>query len=282
MQDKNLFFTYDELNAHILDQYPGEKIGFVPTMGALHEGHLSLIELASQNADLVVVNIFVNPTQFNNQIDLEKYPRTLDLDVALIHESFPNVLIVAPSFDEVYPPNLIFPDLDLNGLDTVMEGEFRPGHFKGVCHVVYNLFELVKPAIAFFGAKDFQQVAIIRFMVKTLGLNVKIQIGDTVRNESGLALSSRNQRLSSKEKEDALVIFQTLHFIKENISNYNPNELLKEARHLFHNSNLKLEYLQLVNSDTLMPIDHWDQPVHCCIAAFCGEVRLIDNMQIVE
>lgn len=280
MQDNNLFYSYTDLHLKIQDVFPGKRIGFVPTMGALHEGHLSLIELALHHTELVVVNIFVNPTQFNNANDLEKYPRTLDLDVALIRNKYPDVLIVAPDYEAVYPENVIFPSIDLKGLDDVMEGEFRPGHFKGVCHVVYNLFQLVKPSIAFFGAKDFQQVAIIKYMVKALNINVEIRVGETIRDINGLALSSRNQRLTDAEKQEALIIYKTLRYIKDNYTQYSPEELLVKASEFFDQATLRLEYLQLVNSENLQTITDWNQPTHCCIAAYCGDVRLIDNLQI--
>lgn len=258
----------------------GKSIGFVPTMGALHSGHLSLVKKAIEEMDCVVVSIFVNPTQFNNQTDLLKYPRMLEADVELL-KTVGDVLVFAPSFEEVYPENDSFEPIDLEGRDSVLEGQFRPGHFQGVVHVVRNLFLIVEPDKAFFGLKDFQQVAIIKIMVEKLKLPVRIVACPTSRAANGLALSSRNMRLNDKEKEDSLVIYKTLSYLNELIKDHSPSEAKARAIEFFKKGKLELEYLEIVDGDSLKPLtDHWTKQATCCIAAYCGEVRLIDNSQL--
>lgn len=254
------------------------SIGFVPTMGALHAGHLRLIQRASRENDIVVISIFVNPTQFNNNEDLLKYPRTIELDLALIKEHCTNYLVFTPEVDEIYPLDDPFQPIDLGHLDEVLEGKFRPGHFQGVVHVVHNLFHLVKPEKAYFGQKDFQQLAIIRHMTKTYGFPIEIIACDTLREPSGLAMSSRNMRLSEEQKVEALIIWKTLKFVKANNLILSPSELKQRAVDFFEKGTLKLEYLEIVNAENLLEADDWSKPTVCCIAAYCGEVRLIDNL----
>jgi pantoate--beta-alanine ligase len=276
----NVFYTRESL-IEVLDRErsKGKSIGFVPTMGALHDGHLALVKRAIQQVDTVVVSIFVNPTQFNNALDLEKYPRTLLQDIDLLN-SVENVLIFSPSVEEIYPENDHFEPLNLEGIDSVLEGEFRPGHFQGVVHVVRNLFQIVLPDVAYFGLKDFQQVAVIQLMVKKLNLKVEIIACPTLRADNGLALSSRNKRLKAAEKEEVLIIYKTLNFIKELKENNSPKEARKKAIEFFKKGNLKLEYLEIVDNKNLHPLTNtWAEGSTCCIAAFCGDVRLIDNMQ---
>lgn len=258
----------------------GNTIGFVPTMGALHDGHIHLIQKAIDQVDKVVVSIFVNPTQFNNSTDLDKYPRMLDADVALI-KPLGNVMIFAPTIDQVYPENDHFEPLDLEGIDTVLEGQFRPGHFQGVVHVVRNLFQIIEPNKAFFGIKDFQQLAIIRLMTQKLHLPVEIIACETERASNGLALSSRNLRLSEKQKNDALIIFQTLEYLRSIKDEFNPSEAKVKATEFIKKGNVELEYLEIVDGDTFKILGtEWKDNSTCCIAAYCGEVRLIDNMQL--
>jgi pantoate--beta-alanine ligase len=276
----NVFYTRESL-IEVLDRERsnGKSIGFVPTMGALHDGHLALVKRAIQQVETVVVSIFVNPSQFNNPLDLEKYPRTLKQDIELLN-SVENVLIFSPNVEEIYPENDHFEPLNLEGIDSVLEGQFRPGHFQGVVHVVQNLFQIVSPDFAYFGLKDFQQVAVIQLMVKKLNLKVKIIACPTLRAENGLALSSRNKRLKAAEKEEVLIIYKTLNFIKELKENNSPVEARKKAIEFFKKGNLKLEYLEIVDNKNLHPLTNtWAEGSTCCIAAFCGDVRLIDNMQ---
>ena len=258
----------------------GKSIGFVPTMGALHDGHISLVRSALQVTDQVVVSIFVNPTQFNTASDLDKYPRTLQADIALLQKEG-DIFVFAPAVSEIYPKEDFFAPFDLEGIDLVMEGKFRPGHFQGVVHVVRNLFQIVQPQKAFFGLKDFQQVAVIRLMTKKLALPIEIVACAIERSTNGLALSSRNLRLSETQKEDALILFQTLALLKKLKREFSPAVSREKAIEFFKKGKLELEYLEIVSSETLEALDQtWSESSTCCIAAFCGEVRLIDTAQL--
>jgi pantoate--beta-alanine ligase len=255
----------------------GKSIGFVPTMGALHEGHKALVDKASEENELVVISIFVNPTQFNNQEDLALYPRTLDADLDLL-KTIKNGIVFVPSVADIYPENTSFKPFDLGILDKVMEGKHRPGHFDGVVHVVHNLFKIVEPTKAYFGQKDFQQLAVIRKMNAHYGFPIEIIACETLRENTGLAMSSRNMRLSELEKKESLIIWQTLQFVKDNKVNFLPNELLVKATDYFKSGNLTLEYLDIVEVDSLEEAQDWESQTVCCIAAYCGKVRLIDNL----
>jgi pantoate--beta-alanine ligase len=257
-----------------------KSIGFVPTMGALHEGHLALVKRALNESDCVVVSIFVNPTQFNNLQDLDKYPRMLQADVDLLF-AIGNVLVFAPTVEEVYPENDTYIPLDLEGIENVMEGEFRSGHFQGVVHVVRNLFQIVQPDQAYFGLKDFQQVAVIRLLTKKYRFPIQIIACPTLRESSGLAMSSRNLRLTEKEQEDALIIIQTLKYIQTLKETKSPKEAKEKALAFFSDGKLRLEYLEIVNGSTLKSLDDvWNDYSVVCIAAYCGAVRLIDNLEL--
>ena len=281
MNDLRVFETSRSLKEALqLERGLGKVIGFVPTMGALHEGHMALVQRAYSETDIVVVSIFVNPTQFNNHADLEKYPRMLEKDLELL-ESVGRIWVFAPSYEEVYPETDSFDPMDLEGLEEVLEGTFRPGHFQGVVHVVRNLFHIVEPNKAFFGLKDFQQVAIIRLMVNKLNLPVEIVPCATLRESTGLAMSSRNLRLTDSQREEALIIFRTLEFLRSLGRKIPPSEAKEAAISFFKEGSLELEYLEIVDGSTLKTlITDWGNEPVCCIAAFCGEVRLIDNMQL--
>ncbi|MFM1876987.1 MAG: hypothetical protein RL266_2724, partial [Bacteroidota bacterium] len=233
----------------------GLTIGFVPTMGALHRGHLSLVEAAKQNTDVVVVSVFVNPTQFNSSSDLAKYPRTFDSDRKLLENNGVHVMFF-PSVDEIYPDSASqSPTFDLDGLDQNMEGPNRPGHFNGVVQVVMRLFDLVGADMAFFGEKDFQQLAIIRHMVKKLDYAVNIVGCPTVREPSGLAMSSRNVRLSEQGRVLSTELFETLIQLRNELKTLSPDLALKNAKARIHGTpHIKLEYLELVDPETLLPI----------------------------
>jgi pantoate--beta-alanine ligase len=256
-------------------------LGFVPTMGALHSGHIQLVKRACEENSLVVVSIFVNPSQFNNKEDLEKYPRTIESDLSLL-EDFSNCIVFIPEPKDIYPETDTFPGIDLQGMDTILEGEFRPGHFKGVVHVVHNFFQLIQPTRAYFGQKDFQQLAIIKKMTKALAFPIQIVACETVRDDSGLAKSSRNMRLSESEKIDALIIYETLNFMKLNRSCFENLAALKEAAlAIFGKGKLRLEYLEICDSANLeILVNDWREKMTACIAAYCGDVRLIDNLEI--
>ncbi len=266
-----------ELNSY---QNQGLQIGFVPTMGALHQGHISLVQQSQKQCDITVVSIFVNPTQFNNPEDLVKYPRTIESDLNLLKNIHCDI-IFTPSVEEIYPKNYQEIQLDLGFLAKTMEGKFRPGHFDGVVNVVNRLFDIVKPNKAFFGLKDFQQVAVIKFMVEQLQIPVEIVACPTLRENGGLAMSSRNLRLSEQNKQEALMLFKTLDFAKTlKSNNQSPKEVQKLSIEYFNKSNLELEYFEIVNPLTLEPLENdWVEDATACIVAYCNGVRLIDNLQ---
>ncbi|MBA4409432.1 MAG: pantoate--beta-alanine ligase [Bacteroidota bacterium] len=258
----------------------GLSIGFVPTMGALHNGHISLVELAGQQTGLVVVSIFVNPTQFNDKADLERYPRDLQKDVDLLTPTACQ-LVFAPEPDEIYPE----PDtrqFNFGTLEQVMEGKFRPGHFNGVAQVVSSLFEIVQPDKAFFGQKDFQQLAIINEMVRKLNIPVEIISCPIIREADGLAMSSRNMLLSPVHRQNAVVISATLFEAINKTGGFTVQELCKWViTRINENEYLNTEYFEIVDSVTLQPVKSWDEPCSKvgCIAVHCGKIRLIDNME---
>ena len=259
------------------------KIGFVPTMGALHDGHLSLIASAKKETDLVVTSIFVNPTQFNDQADLVKYPRTLDKDIALLAQANNDVLY-APSVDQVYPKNFnnhrIF---DLKGLDNLLEGAFRPGHFNGVAMVVHRLLEIVQPDAIFMGQKDYQQATIIKQLIKSEKLKTRLVMCPIVRSPQGLALSSRNTRLSDDWLKKALVLSKTLKFAKAAIkAKKNIKQIEKEAKQKIKNAGLNPEYFTLINGNSLKNATYSNKIIVAVTAAWAGDVRLIDNMILKE
>ena len=261
----------------------GKTIGFVPTMGALHYGHISLVSSAISQCDITVVSIFVNPTQFNNLDDLSNYPRKLEADIYLLSEIDCDI-VFAPEVVEMYPEKSMAVDLDLDLgiLAKVMEGKFRPGHFRGVVNIVSRLFECVKPDKAFFGLKDFQQVSVIRYMTNYFHLPVEIIACPTLRELSGLAMSSRNTRLSLSQKEDALIIYKSLILAKELATTNSPNSVKNKIRDFFQKGNLVLEYFEIVNPVTLESLEgDWVSGATACIVAYCGEVRLIDNMELI-
>jgi pantoate--beta-alanine ligase len=254
-----------------------QTLGFVPTMGALHNGHISLIQKSIQENDYTLISIFVNPKQFNNSEDLKQYPRTLSADLTLL-EGLSNCVVFAPDEAELFPQNDGFLPMDLGSIGSVLEGAFRPGHFEGVVHVVHNLFRLVEANQAYFGQKDFQQLAIIRLLTKYYGFETRIIGCPTVRESNGLAMSSRNMRLSEKERQEALIISETLRFVEASKSKHSIQETLIAARSLFQQGSLSIEYLAIVDPETLCELQDWQENQICCIAAHCGSVRLIDNL----
>ena len=258
----------------------GKAVGLVPTMGALHEGHASLVKRSVAENDATVVSVFVNPTQFNDKNDLEKYPRTLDADCVLLEQCGATIAF-APSVEEVYPE----PDtrqFSYAPLDTVMEGKYRPGHFNGVCQVVSKLFDMVKPDRAYFGEKDFQQLAIIREMVRQMRFPLQIVGCPIVREADGLALSSRNKRLSPEQRTQALEISRTLFASVDYAKGHTVAETCKFVEEAIAAApGLRLEYFELVDGNTLQAIADWKDTTYPvgCITVFCGEVRLIDNIK---
>lgn len=257
----------------------GLSIGFVPTMGALHAGHISLVRQCVADNAVSVVSIFVNPTQFNDPVDLINYPRTLEADVLLLEPEGVDV-VFAPSVEEVYPEEdtRVF---DFGMLDKAMEGVHRPGHFNGVAQVVSRLFRMVEPTRAYFGEKDFQQLAIIRNMVQQLDLSVEIVSMPIVRESSGLAMSSRNALLSQEQCDVASHIYQVLKWSKQVSSQYGVEELaVKVKKEIEKYAPLKVEYFEIADATSLLPIKSWsDSPyIVGCVAVFCDKVRLIDNI----
>jgi pantoate--beta-alanine ligase len=274
-----LIETIKELQKKINELKSGGTVGLVHTMGALHAGHISLVNKAVSENQVVVVSVFVNPTQFNDLKDLERYPRTLDVDLELLKETGCNI-VFAPSVKEVYPE----PDsrkFDFGSLETVMEGKHRPGHFNGVAQVVSKLFEMVKPDKAYFGLKDFQQLAIIKNLVKQLELPVEIIPCPIVREETGLAMSSRNELLSADERKNAATISATLFKAKELTGQKSVQELavwIEENNN--KNAFLTVEYVEIVDDEKLQPVKNWNEKSKkvACVAVYCGKVRLIDNI----
>jgi pantoate--beta-alanine ligase len=257
-------------------------IGFVPTMGALHEGHLSLIKCAKEKSDIVVVSIFVNPTQFNNSEDLENYPITLKDDIKLLEDEQCDILF-CPETSEMYPEGNITKKYPLNGLDKGLEGEKRPGHFDGVCTIVHHLFDVVKPNKAFFGEKDFQQLAIIKHLVKILALEIDIVNCPTVRDADGLAKSSRNKLLSASEREKASLIYESLKKAKSLF----PEKEIVDIKCMVENEidgckEMTLDYVEIVSPENLKPLEKSNtlEKAHILIAAYLGNVRLIDNLPL--
>ena len=274
-----LLTTISEIRSALSERNKSAKVGFVPTMGALHAGHLSLVNRAVTENEVVVVSIFVNPTQFNDPKDLERYPRTLENDLKLLEPSGCDFVFV-PSVAEVYPE----PDtrkFNFGLLETVMEGKHRPGHFNGVAQVVSKLFEMVKPDRAYFGLKDFQQLAIIKSMVQQLNLPVEIVPCEIVREKSGLAMSSRNELLTAEQRQNAAHISKTLFAAKELIKQKSVQELENWVVDQINKSpGLTVEYFEIVDNEQLQPIKNWDEEKTkiACVAVFCGNIRLIDNI----
>lgn len=259
----------------------GKTVGLVPTMGALHAGHLSLIERARKECDFVAVSVFVNPTQFNNANDLVTYPRTEEADCKLLESAGVDVAFI-PSVEEIYPE----PDtrvFDLGEVANVMEGPMRPGHFNGVAQIVSKLFEMVNPDKAYFGEKDFQQIAVIRKMVEICGFNLEIVSCPIKREADGLALSSRNVRLTPEGRKTAPIIYKTL---KDSVE-YSQCHTLEETKNYVVNTlnatnGLEVEYYEIVDSISMQPVKDWKDTqngVQGCITVYCGDVRLIDNIK---
>lgn len=263
-----------------LSQLNSKSIGLVPTMGALHRGHLSLMNQSLKDNDITVVSVFVNPTQFNDKNDLEKYPRTLDKDTQLVN-SLGVDYVFAPTVEEMYPE----PDTRVFNYapqDEVMEGIYRPGHFNGMCQIVSKLFSIVQPTRAYFGEKDYQQLVIVKRMVEDLKLDIEVVGCPIVREKDGLALSSRNALLSKEERENALLISKTLFESLKLAANYSLKETLSFVKNTIQqNDNLELQYFEIVDANTLLPLEEWEDSssIIGCITVFCGAVRLIDNIK---
>ena len=258
----------------------GKSIGFVPTMGALHAGHMSLIKKSTSQTDITVASVFVNPTQFNDKGDLKKYPRTLKKDAKML-AAHGCAYLFAPSPKQVYPKgDQETIQLDISQLTQYMEGPNRPGHFEGVVQVVHRLLEIVVPDRLYMGQKDFQQFSIIAYMLKKLKLKTKLVVCDIMREEDGLAMSSRNVRLTKANRAKSPILFQTLSFVKKNQNKYKVKTLEKKALKMLTIRSFRPEYFSIVDGKTLAPVTDISKHkfVVACTAVWAGEVRLIDNM----
>lgn len=279
-----IFYTQKDLRFHLKDiENQQVTIGFVPTMGALHKGHLSLLEQSLQKNKFTILSIFVNPTQFNNPEDLKKYPRTLENDVKLVEKLNKNIIIYAPSVEDIYEGNTKSTSFNYDGLENQMEGKHRPGHFDGVGTIVKKLFEIVKPTNAYFGEKDFQQLQIVKKLVSKHKIPVNI-IGCPIHREAnGLAMSSRNERLSTEARNEAKIIFQILQQSKEKFVSKSANEVVLFVEKEFKkHPNFTLEYFEIAAEDTLLTCKRKvkNKSYRGFIAVFIENIRLIDNISL--
>jgi pantoate--beta-alanine ligase len=261
-----------------------QMIGFVPTMGALHEGHLSLLKTSKKENEVAVCSIFVNPAQFNNPRDFEKYPSTLGQDIYKL-ESNDCDLLFLPAVPEIYPDGVTMKKhYDLGYLDTILEGEFRPGHFQGVCMAVEKLLSIVLPDKLYLGQKDYQQCMILQKLLELMGLQktVQLRLCPILREKDGLAMSSRNMRLNNEQRAKAPALYETLLFLKQNFAKGSLSDLKKEATSLLRQRGIRTDYVEFADAKTLKPINEWDSRTNiiALVAAHVNDVRLIDNMML--
>lgn len=275
--------TKKKLNTHLSSINTSEKLGLVPTMGALHEGHISLIKKAISENKVVIVSIFVNPTQFNNTEDLKKYPETLEEDILLLEKISNQIIIFAPSVQEIYSESVTSKSYDFDGLDKVMEGEFRKGHFDGVGTIVEALLNIIKPNKAYFGEKDFQQLQIIKKLVTLQHIPVEIIGCPIIREPNGLAMSSRNERLSKTARKEAAFIYKTLQTAKKKFGMKSAKYVLEWVEAQFNkNINFQLEYIKIADVNTLKSIKRKqkNKKYRVFIAVYTEDIRLIDNIAL--
>lgn len=262
----------------------GSTIGFVPTMGALHQGHISLIARSKKTDSLTVGSLFVNPTQFNDKKDFEKYPSTIETDIDMLEKAGCDALFL-PDVNEMYPDGTKSErHYDLGYLETILEGKFRPGHFQGVCQVVHRLLTIIHANRLYLGQKDYQQCMVLQKMISITHLKTEIIICPTLREKDGLAMSSRNMRLNEAERKGAVKISETLSFIKKELKTGYLEDLKERARQYLAAEGFKVDYVEIANAATLEPVENNDgkTPLVALIAAFLNEVRLIDNMIVQE
>lgn len=258
----------------------GGTIGFVPTMGAIHEGHLSLVRKSVQENSRTVVSIFINPAQFNEKSDYDAYPRTEEADLGKLSEIEPDVIFI-PESKDMYGDRIEMLDFDMRGLDKTMEGKYRPGHFAGVVTIVYHLFSIARPDKAYFGKKDYQQLAIIRLLAQKRFPSTQIVPCPIIREASGLAMSSRNSLLTTLDREKAAVISRVLFQMADNWQKKTLKILLDEAKQHFESADIPLEYLEVAEQDTLKSLENYSNaPAVICVAARIGKIRLIDNVEL--
>ncbi len=276
-----IFHTVQQLRKYLGQQkHKGLTTGFVPTMGALHHGHISLIEQSKKATDLTICSIFVNPTQFNDPKDFEKYPVTISADVELLLKGGVEVLFF-PSVKEIYPNGMNDqPHYDLGFLETVLEGKYRPGHFQGVYQVMHRLLDIVKADHLFMGQKDYQQCMVINHLISTQQIPTKLHIAPTLREIDGLAMSSRNMRLTKEDRQTAVAISQTLNEMKKQLRPGSLQKIKDDATTFLTSKGFRVDYTEIAHAETLALINNWNgtDPIVALIAAYIGEVRLIDNM----
>jgi pantoate--beta-alanine ligase len=279
----SIFYYQNELKAYLKPYLEDKTIGFVPTMGALHQGHLSLIKESLEHNFITVVSIFVNPTQFNNAEDLKKYPRTLKTDLEKINSLGSSVIVYHPTIDDVYEGKTVSETFDYDGLEFQMEGKHRPGHFNGVGTILKKLFEIIKPTNAYFGEKDFQQLAIVKKLVAKYKIPVYIKGCNIYRETNGLAMSSRNERLSKEERAGASLIFKTLTKAKKLFGTKSARETNKWVKKQFEKQKMfTLEYFEIADENTLLPCIRKRENINyrAFIAVFVNNIRLIDNISL--
>jgi pantoate--beta-alanine ligase len=276
-----LFKRSADLQSWVSEQKKKGKItGFVPTMGALHEGHMQLIKACRSMSDLTICSIFVNPAQFNDPKDFEKYPVSIEKDIQMLHEAGADVIFL-PSVQEIYPDGQKeLETYDLGPLETLLEGRYRPGHFQGVSQVMSRLLKLVEPDHLFMGQKDFQQCLVVKRLIEIMHLQIQFHTVPTVRESDGLAQSSRNRRLTEEQRENAVAISQALNEIRGGLLSEDSGDLLKKAKEKLDAAHFKTDYISIARVSDLQPINHWNgkEKAVALIAAFQGDVRLIDNM----
>jgi pantoate--beta-alanine ligase len=275
-----IFKKADKLSTYLQQQKNrNHTIGFVPTMGALHKGHLSLIELSKTENSLTVCSIFVNPTQFNNADDFKHYPVTVEKDIELLIKAGCSVLFL-PDKEEIYPPGYKVRPYELGEVETILEGHYRPGHFQGVCQVVERLFQIVNPSRVYFGQKDYQQCIVIERLLQLINKEkeITLKVAPTQREENGLALSSRNLRLSGSEREEATAIIKALNFIKNHLPHQPVAKLKEEALQQLQQKGFTVDYVEIADAKTLKPATDIHPGLIALIAAGLGKVRLIDNL----
>lgn len=264
-----------------IQKQSGKKIGFVPTMGALHQGHISLVKKSKEENDVTIVSVFVNPTQFNNAEDLKKYPRTQEADIQILENSGCDAVFF-PSVEDIYPKGENSDEFNFEGIENQMEGKFRPGHFNGVATVVKRFFEIVQPQKAYFGEKDFQQLRIIQELVKKLNFPLEIVPVPIMREDDGLAMSSRNTRLTKEMREESPKIFQILSEAKEFLKTNSVEATKNFVQEKFNQTKLDLEYFEIADEQTLQSVSEKEknQKLRGFVAVFAGEIRLIDNISL--
>ena len=274
--------------ADVISQLTKERlvrssIGFVPTMGALHAGHISLLEKCKEICDLNVCSIFINPTQFNNVDDFKKYPVTIEQDIYTLEKNGCGILFM-PDVNDMYPEGTISKNFNIGYLENILEGKFRPGHFQGVCQVVSRLLQIVNPTHLFIGQKDYQQCMVIKKLLELENLNIEIIICPTLREENGLAMSSRNLRLNEEQKDQAANIYKTLIDIKQKIKLGSLSHVKKEAAEYLISKNIKPDYVEIAEAGNLKIVNEWDGKTKlvALVAAFISEVRLIDNILLKD